>query len=135
MKSRSELRDIIVKVLYQANLFDEAKISYDIDTLIKDQIEVQNDFVNDCVKGILAKKTEIYSIANSKLNNWTMDRLNKVDQAIMALGIYELKYTDVPSIVAINEAIELSKVYSDEAVTKMINGVLDKVYHDVENKD
>ena len=105
MKSRSELRDIIIKVLYQANLFDEAKINYDVDTLIKDQMEVQNDFVNDCVKGILDKKTEIYSIANSKLNNWTMDRLNKVDQAIVALGIYELKYTDVPSIVAINEAI------------------------------
>ena len=135
MKSRSELRDIIIKVLYQANLFDEAKINYDVDTLIKDQMEVQNDFVNDCVKGILDKKTEIYSIANSKLNNWTMDRLNKVDQAIVALGIYELKYTDVPSIVVINEAIELSKVYSDEAVTKMINGVLDKVYHDIENKD
>lgn len=135
MKSRSELRDIIIKVLYQANLFDEAKINYDVDTLIKDQMEVQNDFVNDCVKGILDKKTEIYSIANSKLNNWTMDRLNKVDQAIVALGIYELKYTDVPSIIAINEAIELSKVYSDEAVTKMINGVLDKVYHDIENKD
>ena len=135
MKSRSELRDIIIKVLYQANLFDEAKINYDVDTLIKDQMEVQNDFVNDCVKGILDKKTEIYSIANSKLNNWTMDRLNKVDQAIVALGIYELKYTDVPSIVAINEAIELSKVYSDEAVTKMINGVLDKVYRDIENKD
>ena len=135
MKSRSELRDIIIKVLYQANLFDEAKINYDVDTLIKDQMEVQNDFVNDCVKGILDKKTEIYSIANSKLNNWTMDRLNKVDQAIVALGIYELKYTDVPSIVAINEAIELSKVYSDEAVTKMINGVLDKVYHDIENND
>lgn len=135
MKSRSELRDIIIKVLYQANLFDEAKINYDVDTLIKDQMEVQNDFVNDCVKGILDKKTEIYSIANSKLNNWTMDRLNKVDQAIVALGIYELKYTDVPSIVAINEAIEISKVYSDEAVTKMINGVLDKVYHDIENKD
>ena len=129
MKSRSELRDIIIKVLYQANLFDEAKINYDVDTLIKDQMEVQNDFVNDCVKGILDKKTEIYSIANSKLNNWTMDRLNKVDQAIVALGIYELKYTDVPSIVAINEAIELSKVYSDEAVTKMINGVLDNIYH------
>ena len=135
MKSRSELRDIIIKVLYQAKLFDEAKINYDVDTVIKDQMEVQNDFVNDCVKGILDKKTEIYSIANSKLNNWTMDRLNKVDQAIVALGIYELKYTDVPSIVAINEAIELSKVYSDEAVTKMINGVLDKVYHDIENKD
>ena len=59
-----------------------------------------------------------------------MDRLNKVDQAILLLGIYELKYTDTPSVVAINEAIELSKKYSDEAVTKMINGVLDKVYHE-----
>jgi N utilization substance protein B len=61
-----------------------------------------------------------------------MDRLNKVDQAIMSLGIFELLYTDTPSIVSINEAIELSKKYSDEAVTKMINGVLDKVYHDIE---
>ena len=61
-----------------------------------------------------------------------MDRLNKVDQAIISLGIYELLYTDVPSVVAINEAIELSKKYSDEAVTKMINGVLDKIYHEEE---
>ena len=61
-----------------------------------------------------------------------MDRLNKVDQAILSLGIYELVYTDTPSVVAINEAIELSKKYSDEAVTKMINGVLDKIYHEEE---
>ena len=59
-----------------------------------------------------------------------MNRLNKVDQAILSLGIYELLYTDTPSVVAINEAIELSKKYSDESVTKMINGVLDKIYHD-----
>jgi N utilization substance protein B len=61
-----------------------------------------------------------------------MDRLNKVDQAILSLGIYELLYTETPSVVAINEAIELSKKYSDESVTKMINGVLDKVYHEEE---
>jgi len=66
------------------------------------------------------------------MNNWTIDRLNKVDQAIISLGIYELMYTDTPSIVAINEAIELSKKYSEEAVTKMINGVLDKIYHEEE---
>ena len=58
-----------------------------------------------------------------------MDRLNKVDQAIVALGIYELKYTETPSVVAINEAVELSKKYSDEKVTKMINATLDKIYH------
>ena len=46
--------------------------------------------------------------------------------------VTELIYTDTPSIVSINEAVELSKKYSDEAVTKMINGVLDKIYHDEE---
>ena len=71
-------------------------------------------------------------MANESLNDWKYNRLNKVDQAILALGIYELLYTDTPSVVCINEAIELSKQYSDEAVTKMINGVLDKIYHEVE---
>ena len=46
------------------------------------------------------------------------------------MGIFELLYTKTPPIVAINEAVELSKKYSDDSVRKMINGVLDKVYHD-----
>ena len=75
---------------------------------------------------------EINKLANKYMNNWTIDRLNKVDKAILSLAIYELMYTDTPSVVAINEAIELSKKYSEEAVTKMINGVLDKIYHEEE---
>ena len=58
--------------------------------------------------------------------------MNQVDQAILSMGIYELRYTETPSIVSINEAIELSKKYSDEDVTKMINGVLDSIYHNEE---
>lgn len=132
MKNRSELREIIIKVIYQVFLLEEAKLSYDINDLIKEQIEVQNDFINNTIPEILSHKKEIFDIANKNLNKWTMSRLNKVDQAIISLGIYELMYTDTPSIVAINEAIELSKKYSDEAVTKMINGVLDKIYHEEE---
>ena len=132
MKNRSELREVIMKVIYQVNLLGEAKLDYDISELIREQIEVQNDFVNTSVDGILEHKKEIYELANKYLNKWTIERLNKVDQAILALGIYELLYTETPSVVAINEAIELSKKYSDESVTKMINGVLDKVYHEEE---
>jgi len=132
MKNRSELREVIMKVIYQVNLLEEAKLEYDLGELIKEQNEVQNDFVNTSVDGIIEHKKEIYELANKYLNKWTMDRLNKVDQAILSLGIYELLYTETPSVVAINEAIELSKVYSDEAVTKMINGVLDKIYHEEE---
>ena len=132
MKNRSELREVIMKVIYQVNLLEEAKLDYDLSELIKEQIEVKNDFVNSSVDGIIEHKKEIYELANKYLNKWTMDRLNKVDQGILALGIYELLYTETPSVVAINEAIELSKKYSDESVTKMINGVLDKVYHEEE---
>ena len=128
MKNRSELREIIMKVIYQTLLLDE----FDLEELIKEQIEVENDFVNDTCKGIIDKKKDLYTLANKYLKDWKMDRLNKVDQAIICLGVYELMYTDTPSVVCINEAIELSKKYSDEAVTAMINGVLDKIYHEEE---
>ena len=133
MKNRSELRDIIIKVLYQANLYEEANIEYNYTDLIKEQLEVENEFVDACVNGIDKNKDKLINKANKYLKkDWTIDRLSKVDQAILLLGIYELLYTDTPSVVAINEAIELSKKYSDESVTKMINGVLDKIYHDEE---
>lgn len=134
MKSRSELREIIMKVLYQIEILNETKIEYKIEDLIKEQLEVENSFVEETIEGIEKNKEEIVTLDNKYLNDWTMDRLNKVDKAILLLGTYELMYTDTPSVVAINEAIELSKQYSEEAVTKMINGVLDKIYHE-EKKD
>ena len=135
MKNRSELREIIMKVLYQISIYSETNLDYDLEKLIKEQLEVENEFVKETVHGIVEHKDKIYELANHNLNDWTMERLNKVDQAIMSLGIYELLYTETPSVVAINEAIELSKNYSDEAVTKMINGVLDKIYHDEEKNN
>ena len=129
MKTRSELRNIIVNVLYQIYIMDGSDITYDVDAIIKEQLEVENEFVDTSVKEILKNQKKIDKYANKYLKNWTVDRLSKVDHAILSLGIYELLYTDVPPIVAINEAIELSKLYSDLKVVKMINGVLDNVYH------
>ena len=135
MKNRSELREIIMKVLYQVNILEETNLDYNVNDLIKEQIEIQNEFVNNTINEVISRQKEINDLANKYLKDWTIDRLNKVDQAILSLGIYELVYTDTPSIVAINEAIELSKKYSDEAVTKMLNGVLDSIYHSEENNE
>ena len=132
MKNRTILREIIMKVLYQVFILEESSISFDIPSLIKEQLEVDNDFVTGSINGILEHREQIFELANKYLKSWPMDRLNKVDQAIVALGIYELKYTETPPIVAINEAVELSKKYSDEKVTKMINAVLDEIYHSFE---
>jgi N utilization substance protein B len=131
MKNRSELREIIIKVLYSTYILDDINSKYNIEDLIKEHLEVENEFVLDSCNGILKNYKEINKMANKYLkeSNWTIDRLSKVDKAILNLGIYELMYTETPPIVAINEAIELSKKYSDEKVTSMINAVLDNVYH------
>lgn len=129
MKNRSELREIIMKVIYQTYILEKTKVGYNLDKLIKEQLEIENDYVNNCINGIILNQEKIDSLANKYMKDWTIDRLNKVDKAILSLGIYELIYTDIPSIVAINEAIELSKKYSEEKVVKLINGVLDNIYH------
>ena len=61
------------------------------------------------------------------MKEWTIDRLGNIDQAIFRLSAYELLFTNTPHIVSINEGIELSKKYSDEKVTKMLNAVLDEI--------
>ena len=130
MKNRTLLREVIMKVLYQVFILEESGVDFNKEDLIKEQLEVENEFVTTSVNEILENKDTIYELANKYLKSWPMDRLNKVDQAILSLGIYELKYTETPPIVAINEAVELSKKYSDEKVTKMINAVLDEIYHE-----
>lgn len=127
--NRSELRKKIMTILYQINVYETNKIDYKIEDVIKEVIEIDNEFVKDIVYGVITKKEELNEIANKYLKNWTIDRLGNTDQAILRIGIYELLYTNTPSIVAINEAIELAKLYSDDDVRKMINSVLDRVYH------
>ena len=132
MKNRSELREIAMKALYQVYIYENSNTTYDIKAIIKDLLEVENDFVNELVNGVLEKQKEISKLANKYLVDWDIERLSKVDKAILSIGIYELKYTDTPSVVSINEAIELSKKYSDEKVTKMMNATLDKIFHSEE---
>ena len=128
-KSRSELRKDIMTILYQINVYENNNMAYDIDKVIKEVVEIDNEFVKEVVYGVITYKNEIDELANKYLNGWKITRLGNTDQAIIRMGIYELMYTKTPEVVAINEAIELAKTYSDDDVRKMINGVLDKVYH------
>ena len=130
MKNRNELREICIKVLYQIYILEKAKVSYNVLDLIKEQFEIENEFLNEIVLGVIKNQEDINNLANKHLIDWEIDRLSKVDNAILSIGIYELRYTDTPPIVAINEAVELSHKYSDENVTKMINACLDKIYHE-----
>lgn len=128
-KSRSELRKDIMTILYQINIYDANNMPYNIDDIIKEVVEIDNEFVKEIVYGVITYKNDIDELANKYLTGWKINRLGNTDQAILRMGIYELMYTKTPEIVTINEAVELAKNYSDDDVRKMINGVLDKIYH------
>ena len=129
--NRSEARKIIMTILYQIVVYEKNNMIYDVEEIIKENVEIDNEFIKDIVYGVITYQNDIDKIANKYLNNWTIDRLGSTDIAILRMGIYELLYTDTPCIVSINEAIELAKLYSDESIVKMINAVLDKVYHEM----
>ena len=116
-------------ILYQAFLYENNNIEYSIDGIISEQLDGNDKFVSDLVNGVISKKMEIDELANKYLEDWDISRLGFTDQAIIRMGIYEIMWTDTPDVTCIDEAVELAKEYSDEKVCKMINGVLDKVYH------
>ena len=134
MQTRSELRKLCMTILYQIDIYQKNKSAYNIDDVIIEVAKIDNEFIKEIVYGVTTYKDEIDKKANQYLEGWTIDRLGNTDIAILRMGIFELLYTNTPDIVAINEAIELAKSYSDDDVRKMINGVLDKIYHDKEGE-
>ena len=125
--SRSELRKKAMIILYQINIYQERKVNYYIDDIIKENLDIENDFVKSIVYGVTTYKDELDKLANSLMEDWTIDRIDMSGAAILRMAMYELKYTDTPEVVVINEAIELAKKYSDDSVRKIINAVLDRM--------
>ena len=85
-------------------------------------------YITKIVKGIKENEPKIEETISSKLKpEWKLDRISKINIALLKLSIYEIIYTDVPYKVAINEAIELAKTYGEENSANFINGVLANV--------
>lgn len=126
-KTRSELREKCMIILYQINLYKGINNDISVDEIIENNLEIDNDFVRDIVYGVVTHQNEIDEIANKYMTDWTIDRIEKTGASILRMAIFELKYTDTPEIVVINEAIELAKKYSDDNVKNMINAILDKI--------
>lgn len=141
--NRTMTRENAMRVLYQIFLYKKNKIDYTTNGVIdeymdnmplEDRKTINIEFLKNLVEGVLNNINDIDNNISKYLENWAIDRLGLTDQAIIRISVYELLYTDTPNLVCINEAIELSKKYSDEKVSKMINGVLDKIYHEAEDK-
>ena len=125
--TRTQAREKIMIILYQIDFYIKSNISFDVEEVIKENLEIDNKYVRDVVNGVLDNLETIDTTITKYLENWDLDRLGKTDRAILRLGTYEMLYYDTPSIVVINEAVELAKKYSDEKIVKLINAVLDNI--------
>ena len=131
--TRNEKREIIIKVLYETIMLEKANTNYNLEDLISELTEEKDEFISETLKNILSNKDKIIEVSNKYLKDkWEFSRLAVPDQAIIILGVYELLYTDTPNKVAIDEAIELAKKYSNDDIPKVINGILDSVLHNEE---
>ena len=103
--SRSELREKIMTILYQIEMYNKNKFDYKVEDIIKENVDITSDFVNDIVNGAIEKREELDKKANEYLTDWTIDRLDNLGATILRMSIYEIIYTDTPKKVCIDEAI------------------------------
>jgi transcription antitermination protein NusB len=120
---RREAREKAVQTLFQLDnteLTVEEAIKYIIE-------EPANQFYEQLVRGTVQNKEAIDEVLVGKLENWSLDRLPKIERTVLRLAVYELLFNeDVPHRVVLNEAIELCKTFGDEKSGRFVNGVLSK---------
>lgn len=129
--TRRNAREIVMQLLFETNFHGEEereRILYDylrdMDEEEKKNNKVVINFLESLYFGTLEHLEAIDEIIKSHATNWSFNRIAKVDLSVLRLAIYEIKYTDVPTKVAVNEAVELAKIYSTEKSPRFINGVL-----------
>ena len=95
----------------------------------------EREFAFKTLEGVLKNRKEILEIIKEYAPQWPIDKIAKIDRAILEIGVYEVAFADdIPEIVAINEAIEIAKHFGDDNSSKFINGVLSSVMKNVKNK-
>ncbi|MBS5794754.1 MAG: transcription antitermination factor NusB [Lachnospirales bacterium] len=120
----SEIKDILSK--YYEILEDEEEMEKRKDESFR-ALKINKSILEKQIFDLTSKLSDIDEKIKACSENWEISRIDKVDLAILRLAIYEILFDDVPTKVAINEAIELAKEYSSEKSYRFINAVLGKV--------
>ena len=125
---RSAIRELTFRLIYSLeiqkveDIQDQIELYFESNN-IKDQ-EAKN-YIEDAITGIEKHQEEILKDIEMNLkDDWKLSRISKMDLAILKLAIYEIKFSDVPYKVSINEAVELAKKYGEDKSKNFVNGVL-----------
>ena len=127
---RSEAREMLFKALYEIEV--QKDITEEHMNLFLENNDITDNatvlYIKTSVNEINEKSEELEeNISKNLKKDWTLERISKINIALLKLAIYEIKYTDTPFKVVINEVVDLAKKYSEETAPAFINGVLASV--------
>ena len=128
--TRRELRENVFKMLFRVEFHEEGEMTGQLG-MMEDEVENIKEedaaYINNKCSDIISKIPEIDEAINASTTGWKTSRMGKVDLSIIRLAVYEIKFEeDVPANVAINEAVELAKLYGTDNSASFVNGVLAK---------
>ena len=129
--NRTTIRENTFKLIYSLEIQKTENKEEQIDMFletnnISDEEAIK--YIKQYIPEIEKNKTEILEIIERNLkSNWKIERISKIDLSILKLAIYEIKYTEIPYKVVINEAVELAKKYGEDTSKLFVNGVLASV--------
>ena len=129
--TRREIRELIFKMVFRVEFHDEEEIPQQLrlfmDTL-DSASDKDRDYIERKVQDILTHIEEIDAIIDSSAQNWKTSRMAKVELTLIRLAVYEIRFDEeIPTGVAINEAVELAKAYGEDNSAAFVNGVLARI--------
>ena len=126
--NRSEIREQAFKLIYSLEIQKKEDLKEQIELYLEsNNITDKNatEYINEAILGIEKNKEEITKHIEKHLKaEWKIERISKMDLAILKLAIYEIKYKELPFKVVINEAVELAKKYGEDSSKNFVNGIL-----------
>lgn len=140
MAKRHTSRTLAMQTLYEwdFNRYDAAQLTelyeHNREEFASEGFD-DDGFAQSIIDGVIKNQKEIDSLIIEYAPEWPLEQITTVDRNILRMGIYELMFTpDIPSKVAIDEAIELAKTYGGESSGKFVNGVLGAIYRKMEEE-
>ncbi len=129
--SRREIREQIFKLLFRAEFYEEAELPEQLQLFFEEldkKEEKDTAYIQAKFEQILSHMSEIDKMVNEIAQGWKTTRMGKVDLTLIRLAVYEMKFEEeVPTGVAINEAVELAKSYGTDDSASFVNGILAKL--------
>lgn len=126
--NRSAIREQAFKLIYSLDIQKNENLEEQIELYIENNMITEKrakEYIRESVKGVEENKEAILKLIEKNLkSDWKIDRISKIDIAILKLAIYELEYTEIPFKVVINEAVEIAKKYGEDTSKNFINGIL-----------